>query len=138
MSEHAAAAVALEGVARIEAGARRRGRRHVGYLWAFAGWQLALVPAVLLWHGPAAALVCSLANALVVTGLSVFALRQPVVPRGYARRHLTAVGVWAACYVAALGVGLAVFPDSARFAAGAALVCALPPAVAASRGARAV
>ncbi|RPF45021.1 hypothetical protein EDD96_1567 [Streptomyces sp. Ag109_G2-6] len=137
MSERAAAAVALSGVARIEAQARRRGRWHAGYLWAFAGWQLALVPAVLLWHGPAGALVCSLANALVVTGLSVFAMRQPVVPRGYARRHLTAVGAWAACYAAALAAGLAVFPDSAGFAAAAALVCALPPAVAARQGTRA-
>ncbi|MFF4367947.1 hypothetical protein [Streptomyces sp. NPDC001594] len=95
------------------------------------------MPTVLLWHGPVGALVCGLSSALVVTVLSVFALRQPVVARGYARRHLTAVGVWAACYMAALAVGLAGFPDSVGFAAAAALVCALPPAAAAWRGARA-
>ncbi|MFJ8212793.1 hypothetical protein [Streptomyces sp. NPDC096033] len=137
MSERAAAAASLKGVARIEAGARRQGRRHNGYLWAFAGWQLALVPAALLWHGRTGALVCGLSSALVVTVLSVFAMRRPVVPRGYARRHLTAIGVWAGCYMAVLAVGLAVFPDSAGFAAAAALGCALPPAVAAWRGTRA-
>ncbi|MFE7181854.1 hypothetical protein [Streptomyces erythrochromogenes] len=77
------------------------------------------------------------ANAVVVAGLSLFATRQPVVPRGDAGTHLTVVGVWAAAYVLALVLGLTAFPDSLAFAATAAVVCALPAAVAARREVRA-
>ncbi|MFF3691485.1 hypothetical protein [Streptomyces sp. NPDC002187] len=138
MHEQADAATALKGIARIEATARRRSGWYAGYLWLFAVWQLVLVPAVLLWHGPTGTLVSTLANALVVTGLSLFATRQPVVPHGYAGRHLRVIGAWAVAYVLTLALGVTVFVDSVAFAATAALVCALPASVAAWREARAV
>ncbi|WP_405676342.1 hypothetical protein OG239_41595 [Streptomyces sp. NBC_00868] len=137
MGEQAAAAAALKGTARIETTARVRSRWYVGYLWLFAVWQLVLVPAVLLWHGATGALVSALANALVVMGLSLFAVRQPVIPRGYGGLHLKVVGAWAAAYVLALVLGFTVFVSSVAFAAVAALVCALPASAAAWREARA-
>ncbi|MFD8977891.1 hypothetical protein [Streptomyces sp. NPDC059593] len=138
MREQVDAAAALKGVARIEATARGRSGWYAGYLWLFAVWQLVLVPAVLLWHGPTGTLVSTLANALVVMGLSLFATRQPVVPRGYGGRHLRVIGAWAVAYVLTLALGLTVFVDSLAFAAVAALACALPAAAAARREARAV
>jgi TM2 domain-containing membrane protein YozV len=137
MREQADAAASLKGIARIEAGARGRGGWYGAYLWTFAGWQLALVPVVLLWHGPAGTLVGTLANALVVMGLSVFATRQPVVPRGFGGTHLRVIGAWALAYVLTLAVGYTAFRDSVTFAAVAALACALPGAVAAWRETRA-
>ncbi|MFE4617409.1 MULTISPECIES: hypothetical protein [Streptomyces] len=138
MRERVDAAAALKGVARIEATARGRSGWYAGYLWLFAVWQLVLVPAVLLWHGPTGTLVSTLANALVVMGLSLFATRQPVVPRGYGGRHLRVIGAWTVAYVLTLALGLTVFVDSVAFAAVAALACALPAAAAARREARAV
>ncbi|MER5931781.1 hypothetical protein [Streptomyces sp. NPDC002054] len=138
MHEQVDAATVLKGMARIEATARVRSRWYVGYLWLFAVWQLVLVPAVLLWHGPTGTLVSTLTNALVVMGLSLFATRQPVVPRGYGGRHLRVIGAWAAAYVLSLALGFTVFMDSVAFAAVAALACALPAAAAAWREARAV
>ncbi|MEU9715579.1 hypothetical protein [Streptomyces sp. NPDC047976] len=137
MTEQAAAAAALKGIARIEAGARQRSRRLTGCLWAFAGWQLVLVPTVVLWHGRTGTLVSTVANAVVVMALSAFATRQPAVPRGHGRRYLGAIGAWAAAYVLSLALGLTLFADSTAFAAAAALLCALPPAAAAWREVRA-
>ncbi|MFJ3877294.1 hypothetical protein ACIPW5_07555 [Streptomyces sp. NPDC090077] len=137
MTEQAAAAAALKGIARIEAGTRQRSRWLTGCLWAFAGWQLLLVPTVLLWHGRTGTLVSTVANAAVVTALSAFTMRQPVVPRGHGRRHLGAIGAWAAAYALSLALGLTVFTDNTAFVAAAALLCALPPAAAAWREARA-
>lgn len=136
MSEQADAAAALKGTARIEATVRVRSRWYVGYLLLFAVWQLVLVPAVLLWRGPTGALVSALANALVVVGLSLFAIRQPVTPRGYGGLHLKVIGAWTAAYVPALVLGFTVFASSVAFAAVAAFVCALPASAAAWREAR--
>ncbi|MER7468339.1 hypothetical protein [Streptomyces sp. NPDC097981] len=138
MSEQIDAVAALKGIARIEATSRVRSRWYVGYLWLFAVWQLVLVPAVLLWHGPMGTLVSTLANALVVMGLSLFAVRQPVVPHGYGGLHLKVIGAWAGAYVLTLALGFTVVVDSVAFAAVAAFACALPAAAAAWREARAV
>ncbi|MGW7456483.1 hypothetical protein [Streptomyces sp. NPDC054797] len=138
MQGQADAAASLKGIARIEGTARGRSSWYVGYLWLFAVWQLALVPAVVLWHGPTGTLVSTLSNALVVMGLSLFATRQPVVPRGYGGRHLRVIGAWAVAYVLTLVLGFTVFLDSVAFAAVAALACALPAAAAAWREVRAV
>ncbi|AXE28112.1 hypothetical protein C0216_31970 (plasmid) [Streptomyces globosus] len=127
----------LQGTARIEAAASQAGRGWYGrYLWLFAAWQLVLVPAVLLWRGPAALAVTMPANVLAVTALSVFAVRQPVVPRGLGRSHLTVIAAWAAAYAASLALGLSAFEGSIPFAAAAALACAAPAAAAALRESR--
>lgn len=138
MLEQADAAASLKGIGRIEGTVRGRSGWYVGYLWLFAVWQLVLVPAVLLWHGRTGTLVSTLANAAVVMGLSLFATRQPVVPRGYAGRHLRVIGAWAVAYVVSLVLGYGFFPDSVAFAGVAALVCALPVAAVAYRMGRAV
>ncbi|MFJ7497951.1 hypothetical protein ACIQZB_44095 [Streptomyces sp. NPDC097727] len=137
MSEQADAAAALKGTSRIEATARVRSRWYMAYLWLFAVWQLVLVPAVLLWHGATGALVSALANALVVMGLSLFAVRQPVTPRGYGGLHIKVMVAWTAAYILALVLGYTVFMNGVAFAVVAALVCALPAAAAAWREARA-
>ncbi|MEV6685418.1 hypothetical protein AB0N28_08760 [Streptomyces sp. NPDC051130] len=138
MLEQADAAASLKGIGRIEGTVRGRSGWYVGYLWLFAVWQLVLVPAVLLWHGRTGTLVSTLANAAVVMGLSRFATRQPVVPRGYAGRHLRVIGAWAVAYVVSLVLGYGFFTDSVAFAGVAALVCALPAAAVAYRMGRAV
>ncbi|WP_327134478.1 hypothetical protein OG311_31805 [Streptomyces sp. NBC_01343] len=138
MSEQVDAAASLQGIGRIEGIVRGQSGWYVGYLWLFAAWQLVLVPAVLLWHGRTGAMVSTLANALVVMGLSLFATRQPVVPRGYGGRHLKVIGAWAVAYVLSLVLGYTVFPDSVAFAAVAALACALPAAATAGQKGRAV
>ncbi|MFF3861449.1 hypothetical protein [Streptomyces sp. NPDC002209] len=138
MHEQADAAASLKGIARIEGTVRGSSGWYAGYLWLFAVWQLVLVPAVLLWHGRTGTLVSTLANALVVMGLSLFATRQPVVPRGYGGRHLRVIGAWAVAYVLTLVLGYAVFLDSVAFATAAALACAMPAAAAAWRERRAV
>lgn len=138
MREQVDAAASLKGIGRIEGIVRGRSGWYVGYLWLFAAWQLVLVPAVLLWHGRTGTMVSTLANAFVVMGLSLFATRQPVVPRGYGGRHLKVIGAWAVAYVLSLVLGYTVFPDSLAFAAVAALACALPAAATAGQKGRAV
>ncbi|MFE2249282.1 hypothetical protein [Streptomyces lavendulae] len=136
MGERADAIASLRGIARIEGAARGRSGWYAAYLWVFAGWQLFLVPVVLLWHGRTGTLVGTVGNVAVVMGLSLFATRQPVVPRGHGGRHLRVIGTWAVAYVTSLLLGYAVFRDSTAFAAVAALACALPAAAAARREAR--
>ncbi|MDG4536248.1 hypothetical protein [Streptomyces sp. AV19] len=131
MAGHADAVAALHGAARIEAAARGRSRWYAVYLWVLGAWQLAFVPAVVLWHGPAGTGTSCAMNAALVSGLSVYAARQPVVPRGFARRHYTVIGTWAALYVLTIMLSVTVGRDSVPFAAVAAPVCALPFAVAA-------
>ncbi|MDH6124980.1 hypothetical protein [Kitasatospora sp. GP82] len=113
----------------LERAARTRSGWYARYLWAFAAWQLVLVPVAVLWHGFAAAMVYGPGNAILVTGLSVYAGRQRVVRRGFGVRHGVIVGSWAVVYVLAITLGTTVFADSPVFAAVAASVCALPPAV---------
>ncbi|MFF9864686.1 hypothetical protein ACF1G0_04575 [Streptomyces sp. NPDC013953] len=136
MDARADAAASLKDMARIEATARGRSGWYAAYLWVFAGWQLVLVPTVVLWHGRTGTLVSTLANALVVVGLSLFAIRQPVVPRGYGGRHLRVIGGWAVAYLLTLALAFTAFPDSVVFAVAAALGCALPAAWAAWREGR--
>ncbi|MBD0708903.1 hypothetical protein BU197_10985 [Streptomyces sp. CBMA291] len=137
MQERTEAVAALSGIARIEATARGKSRWYVRYLWMFAAWQLVLVPTLLLWRGPAGVMAGTAANGVVVLGLSLFATRQPVTPRGYGGRHAKVFGAWGVAYAAALVLGLTLFTGSVVFAVVAALVCALPGAVAAVREARA-
>jgi acid phosphatase family membrane protein YuiD len=80
----------------------------------------------LLWHGIAGALVFTLINAVLVTGLSVYAARQRVVRRGFVVKHGVMVGSWATVYALAIALGTTAFVDSPAFAAAAALGCALP------------
>ncbi|WP_372411564.1 hypothetical protein [Streptomyces luteireticuli] len=129
MAGHIDAAAALRGAARIENAARGSSHWYAVYLWIFAAWQLAFVPAVVLWHAGTAA--SGGANAALVSGLSVYAARQRVVPRGFARRHCTVIGTWAALYALTIVLSVTVLRDNVLFAAVAAPVCALPFAVAA-------
>ncbi|KAB7843776.1 hypothetical protein [Streptomyces mobaraensis] len=136
MSEHTQAAARLLGVQRFETAARRRGGWYAAYLWIFAGWQPLLVPAVVLWHGPAAAAVVGALNAALVGVLSWYAGRQPVVPRHFARTHLTVIGTWAALYTGTVVLGTTVLKGNVPLAVVAAVTCALPPAVGALQGIR--
>ncbi|MFJ9645490.1 hypothetical protein ACWEPM_16030 [Streptomyces sp. NPDC004244] len=110
----------------MERAVRARSGWYARYLWAFAAGQLVLVPVAVLWHGPVSAMVFGLANALLVTGLSVYAARQRVTPRGFGVRHGVLVGSWAAVFALTVTLGSTVFADSPAFAAVAAAGCALP------------
>ncbi|WP_405531914.1 hypothetical protein OG592_29230 [Streptomyces avidinii] len=130
MRETAAAAVgALGRAAGAEKAARQGSGWYARYLWAFAAGQLVLVPVAVLWRGPVSAVVFGVTNALLVTGLSVYAARQRVVRRGFGVKHGVLVGSWAVVFALVVVLGFTVFGPSVPFAAGAALACALPLAV---------
>lgn len=85
MEETAKAVGALGRAAGVERAARQRSGWYARYLWAFAAGQLVLVPIAVLWRGPVSAVVFSVANGLLVAGLSVYAARQRVMRRGPGR-----------------------------------------------------
>ncbi|KOT59208.1 hypothetical protein ADK43_16920 [Streptomyces rimosus subsp. rimosus] len=115
--------------AAVEKAARLRSGWYARYLWVYAAGQLVLVPTALLGHGPVAALLFTLVNGGLVTGLSVYAARQRIVRRGFGARHGVLIGAWAVLYTAAVFLGKSAFEDSRAFAVVAAAVCALPLAV---------
>ncbi|MER6255930.1 hypothetical protein ABT224_31725 [Streptomyces sp. NPDC001584] len=129
MQDAAKAVGALGRAAGQEQAARRRSGWYARYLWAFAAGQLVLVPIAVLWRGPVSAAVFAVTNALLVTGLSVYAARQRVVRRGFGVKHGVLVGSWAAVFALSITLGTAAFGHGVPFAAAAALACALPPAV---------
>ncbi|MGW7332922.1 hypothetical protein ACWGIU_30845 [Streptomyces sp. NPDC054840] len=129
VEETAKAVGALGRAAGLEEAARRRSGWYARYLWVFAAGQLVLVPMAVLWHGPVSAVVFGLTNALLVTGLSVYAARQRVVRRGFGVKHGVAVGSWAMVFTLTITLGTSVFGHGVPFAAVAALASALPPAV---------
>ncbi len=120
---------ALGRAAAVEKAARLRSGWYARYLWVYAAGQLVLVPTALLGHGPVAALLFTLVNGGLITGLSVYAARQRIVRRGFGARHGVLIGAWAVLYTAAVFLGKSAFEDSRAFAAVAAAVCALPLAV---------
>ncbi|ARZ69658.1 hypothetical protein M1P56_02175 [Streptomyces sp. HU2014] len=125
MSEVADAMGALGRAAAVERAARDGSGWYARYLRVFAASQLVLVPMALLWHGATSAMVYAAANALLVTGLSVYAARQRVVRRGFGVKHGLVVGAWAVTFGLVVALGTTVFKDSLPFAAAAALACAL-------------
>ncbi|KAA6223236.1 hypothetical protein CP973_16130 [Streptomyces albofaciens JCM 4342] len=129
MRETTDAVDALGRAAAAEKAARSRSGWYARYLWTFAAGQLVLVPLALLGRGPVAALLFTLVNAGLVTGLSVYAARQRIVRRGFGARHGLLIGSRAALYAVAVLLGTTVCADSRAFAAAAAVVCALPLAV---------
>ncbi|GAA2630610.1 MULTISPECIES: hypothetical protein [Streptomyces] len=129
MQETAKAVGALGRAAGLERAARQRSGWYARYLWAFAAGQLVLVPIAVLWHGPVSAVVFAVTNALLVTGLSVYAARQRVMRRGFGVKHGVMMGSWATVFALTITVGTAVFGHGVPFAAVGALACALAPAV---------
>lgn len=132
MSECADAAEVLGRSAGMESAARRRGADwYLRYLLAFGGVQVFFVPTVLLWHEPVAFAVVMALYVALVCALSVYAKRQPAVRRGFAKRHGTVIGTWAAVYSVSVALGTSVLRDSVPFAAAATVCCVAPIAVAA-------
>ncbi|MFA7767283.1 hypothetical protein ACGFNX_17705 [Streptomyces sp. NPDC048723] len=129
MQESTKAVGALGRAAGLEQAARQRSGWYARYLWAFAAGQLVLVPIAVLWHGPLSGAVFAVTNALLVTGLSVYAARQRVVRRGFGVKHGVLVGSWAVVFALSITLGTAAFGHGVPFAAVAALACALPLAV---------
>lgn len=76
-------------------------------------------------------LVVTAAFLVVVAVMVVRVVRQGVVPRGFARLHVTAMVVWGVLYAAALQMGMFVFPGVAAFWLPAVAVVAAPLVVAA-------
>ncbi|MFJ7205382.1 hypothetical protein ACIQWR_17790 [Streptomyces sp. NPDC098789] len=129
MRESADARRRLGRAAEVEAASRGGSGWYARYLWAFAAGQLVLVPMTVLWRGVTSAVVFGLANALLVTGLSVYATHQRVVRRGFGLRHGVIIGTWAVVFTLTVSLGVAAFGASPGFAAAAAVACALPLAV---------
>jgi hypothetical protein len=126
MSEVDDAVGTLGRVGDLERKTRVRSGWYARYLWTFAAGQLVLVPMALLWHGLTEALVFALTNTLLVTALSVYAARQPVVRRGFGIKHGLMMGSWGVTYALGIALGTTAFVDSQAFAAAAAAACALP------------
>ncbi|HEY9374583.1 hypothetical protein [Streptomyces sp.] len=129
MTEFAEASEALTHSRAMEEAVRRQSRWYVRYLIVYGVAQLALVPAVLLWHGPMAVGVSTTLFALCVTGLSFYAAKQRSVRRGFGLRHGLIIASWGVLYAATLAIGPRVAPDSVPFAIAAALCCGVPMAV---------
>ncbi|WP_030773909.1 MULTISPECIES: hypothetical protein [unclassified Streptomyces] len=129
MEETAKAVGALGRAADLERVARQRSGWYARYLWAFAAGQLVLVPMAVLWRGPVSAVVFGVTNALLVTGLSVYAARQRVMRRGFGVKHGVMMATWTTLFSLTITVGTEMFGDGVPFAAAAALACAMPPAV---------
>jgi hypothetical protein len=129
MSEDNEAVGTLGRAAGLEKEAWERSGWYARYLWAFAAGQLMLVPVAVLGRGVATAMLLGLANVLLVTGLSVYAARQPVVRRGFGVKHGVMVGSWAIAFTLTVTLGTTAFPDSPTFAAVGTVGCALPLAV---------
>ncbi|GGR92016.1 hypothetical protein Snoj_52430 [Streptomyces nojiriensis] len=129
MQDSAKAVGALGRAAGLERAARRRSGWYARYLWVFAAGQLVLVPMAVLWRGPVSGVVFGVTNALLVTGLSVYAVRQRVMRRGFGMKHGMMMASWTVVFALTITVGTAVFGHGAPFAAVGALACALPPAV---------
>ncbi|MFB7264620.1 hypothetical protein ACFCXH_21075 [Streptomyces nojiriensis] len=129
MQDSAKAVGALGRAAGLERAARLRSGWYARYLWVFAAGQLVLVPMAVLWRGPVSAVVFGATNALLVTGLSVYTVRQRVMRRGFGMKHGMMMASWTVVFALTITVGTAVFGHGAPFAAVGALACALPPAV---------
>ncbi|MFB7258363.1 hypothetical protein [Streptomyces nojiriensis] len=129
MQDSAKAVGALGRAAGLERAARLRSGWYARYLWVFAAGQLVLVPMAVLWRGPVSAVVFGVTNALLVTGLSVYTVRQRVMRRGFGMKHGMMMASWTVVFALTITVGTAVFGHGAPFAAVGALACALPPAV---------
>ncbi|MER6449839.1 hypothetical protein DEJ51_08090 [Streptomyces venezuelae] len=129
MQDAAKAVGALGQAAGLERAARLRSGWYARYLWVFAAGQLVLVPMAVMWHGPVSAVTFAVTNALLVTGLSVYAMRQRVMRRGFGVKHGVMMATWTTAFSLSITVGTEAFGHGAAFAAAAALACALPPAV---------
>ncbi|MER7823646.1 MULTISPECIES: hypothetical protein [unclassified Streptomyces] len=129
MEETAKAVGALGRAVALERVARQRSGWYARYLWAFAAGQLVLVPMAVLWRGPVSGVVFGVTNALLVTGLSVYAARQRVIRRGFGVKHGVTIGSWAVVFALAITLGTSVFGHGVAFAAVAAVACAAAPAV---------
>ncbi|MFB6582792.1 MULTISPECIES: hypothetical protein [unclassified Streptomyces] len=129
MQETEKAVGALGRAAGLERAARQRSGWYARYLWVFAAGQLVLVPMAVMWHGPVSAVVFAVTNGLLVTGLSVYAVRQRVMRRGFGVKHGMMMVAWTVAFCLTITVGTAAFGHGAPFAAVAALACALPAAV---------
>ncbi|MFJ9823745.1 hypothetical protein ACIRSU_05140 [Streptomyces sp. NPDC101160] len=132
MSEYSEAAEVLGRTARLESSARRQGGGwYLRYLLAFGGVQLFFVPAVLLWHEPAAFAVTMALYVSIVIALSVYASRQPAVRRRFGLRHSLTLAAWAAMFTTSMALGTSLLRDSVPFAVAATAACVAPVAVAA-------
>lgn len=131
------AANALARAEDLDAAVRRESRWYVRYLVAFG---IATVPAV-TWagfiSGPRSAVAFTVVWVGFVVGISVlYAGRQRVARRGYARLHFTWLAGWLAAYCAVLFPGVAWFHGELAWWLPGAVVVSLPCFVAAYLEAR--
>ena len=77
--------------------------------------------------GPGAATAVLLA---AMGALTVYGIRRPVTPHGFARLHGGCMAVWGALYATAIVTGFTAFPQNAAWWGPAALATAIPFAAA--------
>lgn len=122
---------ALERAETMGTRVRSRGGWYTVYAAVFGVATLALVLVVGLFPSPAVIAASTAGFGVAVAAMTVFALRQPVRPRGYAALHLWTMGAWSALYLLTLLVGAYAFPEDPAWWVPGALACAAPPLVAA-------
>lgn len=122
---------ALERAETVGTRTRSRGGWYAVYGAVFGVATLSLVLVVGLFPSPWAIAASTAGFGAAMAVMTVFAVRQPVQPRGYASLHLWTMGVWGVLYAVALFVGMYAFPGEPAWWVPAALACAAPPLAAA-------
>lgn len=118
---------ALERARVAEQRTRSRGAWYAVFAAAYAAASCALLLALGLAPSKATALWVTPAFLAVVAALVVFALRQPVRPRGFGALHVGAMAAWGVVYMVTLMVGVNVFPGETAWWVSGAVASTVPP-----------
>ena len=105
---------------------RRHSQWYARFLVLYSVAALLVVLLIGLYPGPVGAIASMAIWAPALTGLSIYAVKQPVTRAGFTRRHLLIIGSWTALYLAVLFLGTAWFEGDLAWWLPGALVVALP------------
>ncbi|MFW5417859.1 hypothetical protein J0910_14705 [Nocardiopsis sp. CNT-189] len=105
---------------------RRRGTWYAGFCAEAAVASVACTFAIGMSPAPWGPGVATGVLIAAFLALTVYGVRQPVSPRGFAAWHTGSMAAWGALYATALAVGMTAFPGEASWWLPAAAATALP------------
>lgn len=120
------AAAALAHADALEAEVRRHSQWYARFLVLYGVAALLMVLMIGLNPGPVGAIASMAVWVSALTGLLIYAFKQPVTRAGFARRHVLIIGSWGALYLAVLLPGSAWFEGDLAWWLPGAFVVALP------------
>ncbi|AQZ62596.1 unnamed protein product [[Actinomadura] parvosata subsp. kistnae] len=120
------AAAALAHADGLGAKVRQRSQWYGRFLVLYSVAAFFVVLVIGLNPGPVGAIASMAIWAPALTGLVVYAFKQPVTRAGFTRRHLLIIGSWTALYLAVLFPGTAWFEGNLAWWLPGALVVAIP------------